>query len=98
MSETRDEYVKMMKSKLDEWNAQISQLETMARQKEAQARLDYQQRVDALKEKRQALESRLEQVRQAGEGAWEDMKTGAELAAGALGEALRSAASRFQGE
>jgi hypothetical protein len=84
-----------MKTKLDEWNSEISKLEVKARQKEAEARQDYDQRIEALKAKRQEVNASLDQMRQASEAAWKDLKAGIDLAANALGEALRSAASRF---
>ena len=95
MSEKRDAYVQKMKAKLDEWNADIAKLEAKARQKEAEAREDYQQRVDELKAKRETVEADLDRMRKAGEDAWKDLKSGIDSAANALGEALQSASSRF---
>jgi hypothetical protein len=96
MSETRDAYVKKMKAKLDEWNAEIAKLEAKAKQKEADAQQSYEKQIDELKEKRGQAKDRLDQMRQAGETAWDDLKAGIEQATTALGEAVRSAQSRFQ--
>ncbi len=41
MGETRDAFVKKMKAKLDEWNAEIAKLESRARQHEADAQKAY---------------------------------------------------------
>ncbi|MGD9098220.1 MAG: hypothetical protein PVF97_09045 [Desulfobacterales bacterium] len=96
MTTTRDAYVQKVKAKLDEWNAEIDRLEAQARQKEADAQTSLQEQIDQVKAKRRAAEEKLDDVRQAGGDAWEDLKSGVELAAEAVGDALRSARSRFQ--
>ena len=96
MTTTRDAYVQKIKAKLDEWNAEIDRLEAQARQKEADAQTRLQEQIDQVKAKRRAAEEKLDDVRQAGGDAWEDLKSGVELAAEAVGDALRSARSRFQ--
>ena len=96
MSETRDAFVKKMKAKMDEWNAEIDKLEAQSRQKEADLQTDYEKRIAELKRKRQEVRQQLEKLQQSGESAWEDLKSGVELAAVALGDALKSARARFQ--
>jgi DNA repair exonuclease SbcCD ATPase subunit len=96
MTTTRDAYVQKIKAKLDEWNAEIDRLEAQARQKEADAQTRLQEQIDQVKAKRKTAEEKLDDVRQAGGDAWEDLKSGLELATEAVGDALRSARSRFQ--
>jgi hypothetical protein len=96
MSETRDVYVKKIKAKLDEWNAEIDQLEAKARQKEADSQQRLQEQIEKVKATRNSAEEKLNGIRQAGGDAWEDLKAGLEMATDAVGEALRSARSRFQ--
>jgi len=96
MSEKRDIFVEKMKAKLDEWNADIAKLEAQARQKEADVQEDYRQRIETLKSKHKSVEERLDKVGQTGGEAWKDLKTGLELAADSMGEALSSAQSRFR--
>jgi len=55
-----------------------------------------EEQIEALKKKRKSTEEDLDKVRQAGESAWEDLKTGVENAASSLGDAIRSAQSRFK--
>ena len=85
MSPSRDAFVQKMKAKLDEWNAQIDKLEAQSRRKSAEVQADYQQRIDDLKDKRQEARQKIDKLQDAGESAWEDLKSGVELAAGALG-------------
>lgn len=95
MSGNREVYVEKMKAKLDEWNAEIDKLEAKSRQAEADAKKVYQKQIESIKEKRRETRVNLDEMRQAGEGAWQDLKAGVENAAASLGEAIRSAQSRF---
>ena len=96
MSESRDVFVKKMKAKLDEWNAEIDKLEAQSRQSEADFQEDLQKRIEGLKEQRQAAREKLDKLQSAGGSAWQDLKAGVEEAASALGQALDSARTRFQ--
>jgi hypothetical protein len=51
--------------------------------------------IEGLQQKRKAVAERLEQARDAGEGAWEDLKSGFQSASDAMEGALKSARSRF---
>jgi uncharacterized coiled-coil DUF342 family protein len=92
----RDAYVKKVQAKLDEWNAEIDKLEAKARAAQADAQIDLQQRVAELRSKRDEMTVKLQRLRDATEGAWEDLKAGLELAWEALGEAVHSAKSHFK--
>ena len=95
MSDTRDAYVKKMKAKLDEWNAEIAKLEAQAKQKEADAQVRYQDEIETLKDRRNAAKEKLDKIREGGSEAWNDLKGGFEQAVDSIGDALRSAQSRF---
>ena len=96
MSRSRDAFVKKMKAKLDEWNAEIDKLEAQSRQKGAEVQAGYQKRIADVKDKRQKARQKLDKMQGAGESAWEDLKSGVELATDALGDALKSARARFK--
>jgi ABC-type uncharacterized transport system auxiliary subunit len=96
MSDSRDVYIKKIKAKLDEWNADIDRLEAKARQADADAKMRYKGRIESLKEGRRKAVDRFERMRQASGDAWKDMRAGLDHAVDSLGEALRSAKSRFQ--
>lgn len=95
MSETRNAYVEKIKAKLDEWNADIAKLEAKARQQEADTQIKLIERIETLKKKRKSTEEDLDKLRQAGDSAWQDLKMGVENAAASLGDAIKSAKSRF---
>ncbi len=94
---TRDEYVRTLQLKLEEWNMEIDLLSEKAGKLAADAKNEYQEQIETLQEKQEAARQKIEEINLAGgESAWEDMKAGVELAWSALAEAMDSARSRFQ--
>jgi len=92
---TRDEYVRKMHSMLDKGNAEIDALTARMEHAEAGARAAYQKQIATLRARQDEARAKLESLRNAGEGAWQDMKAGVELAWDAIGEAIESARSRL---
>ena len=92
----KDAYVQKLHAKIDEWNAEIDKLKAKADQAEAESRLAYQKEIENLQQRRKEVEERLTKVRHAGEGAWQDLKSGAQDAWDTMEEALRSAKSKFK--
>jgi cell division protein FtsB len=92
---TRDEYVRKMHALLDKGNAEIDALAAKIEHVEVGARDAYQKQIDALRARQNEARAKLESLRNAGEGAWQDMKAGVELARDAIGEAIDSARSRL---
>jgi multidrug resistance efflux pump len=93
---TRDEFVRKMHSLLDKGNAEIDALEAKAEHAEAGARDAYRKQIAALRTKQEEARARLESLRTAGEGAWQDMKAGVDMAWEAIAEAIDSAKSRIK--
>ena len=97
---TKDEFVRTMHAKLDQWNAEIDTLSAKADQAaqhaEVDARAEYHKQLEALRSKRDAARSKLGELESAGESAWQDLKAGVELAWESVSEAMRSATSRFK--
>lgn len=92
----RDAYIQKLHAKIDEWNADIDKLMAKAQQVEADSRIEYQQQIDALKQQRRKVENLLADLKRSGEGAWDDLKTGLDLAFESMNEAVRSAMTRFK--
>lgn len=92
----RDVYEKKMKEKLDQWRDRIDELKVKADQAEAEAKIEYHQQIDKLRAMQRASEEKMRKLRTAGDDAWEDLKAGMDMAWESLGEAVRSAASRFK--
>jgi len=81
---------------MDQWNAEIDKLEARARGVDAEARLQYQQRLQDLRAKQADLRDKVSQVQEAGEGAWDDLRAGLEHSQQALSGAIEAAISRFK--
>ena len=91
----KDAYVQKLHAKLDEWNSEIVKLKAKADKVEAESRLEYQKEIETLQKKSDEAEEKLAEVRQASEGAWEDLKSGIQNAWDSMEKALKSARSRF---
>lgn len=104
---TKDEFIRKMYSKLDQWNNEIDVLVTKVDQAEVQVRAECRQQIEALLGKRDKTHKQLNELEQASEGVWEDMKVGVEIAWedmnvgietvwSVIGEAINSAKSNFK--
>ena len=92
----RDAYVQKMKARLDEWNAEIDRLSAKAAASQADAKLEYDKQIEALKKQRDEAGQRLNELQSVSEDAWEDMRAGVDAAWDKMTDALDTAASRFK--
>ena len=92
----KDEYVQKLHAKLDEWSAEIDKLQAKADKTSAESRIEYQKQIKNLQQRRQEAEKKVDELRSAGEGAWEDLKAGVQLSWDAMEEAVKSARSKFK--
>lgn len=92
----RDEYVRKMQQKLEEWNIEIDKLGAKADGVKGDLKLEYSEQIASLKAKQAVARKKIGELQQAGDSAWEDLKSGSELAWDALREAVDSAKSRFK--
>jgi SMC interacting uncharacterized protein involved in chromosome segregation len=74
----RDQFVKKLKSQLDEINDEVDALEARYDSAEAEVKKKYTEQLEEAKAHRAAAEKKLEEIRVAGEDAWEDLKAEAE--------------------
>ena len=92
----KEAYVQKLHAKIDEWNADIDNLKAKADQLEADSKIEYQKQIEVLKSKRDEIEKTVSELSRSGEQAWEDLKTGIDLARDAMSEAIKSATSRLR--
>lgn len=93
---TKDEYIRKMHAKLDELNAEIDALSAKAGGVTADVMKEYHEQIETLKAKQVVSRQKMEELHNAGGNAWEDLKSGIDLAWNAMNEALDSARSRFK--
>jgi uncharacterized coiled-coil DUF342 family protein len=92
----KEAYQQQLEAKLEEWQAEIDKLRAKAKGAAADSQVEYNQQIDALQSKQDEATQKLAELQEAGEGAWEQLKTGAEKAWNDLGEAVNAAKSKFR--
>jgi uncharacterized coiled-coil DUF342 family protein len=92
----REEYIRKMQAKLEEWNVEISALNAKASNVRADVKNEYYEQIESLKAKQATARQTIEELQQAGENAWSDLKSGVGLTWSAMEEVFDSAKSRFK--
>jgi chromosome segregation ATPase len=96
MSTQRDAYVEKMKAKLDEWNAEIDKLKARLDQADAESKVEYNRRLEDLRDKRRDVQNRIDEIQRAGENSWDDLKQGLENSWDILKKSVTRAKSEFE--
>lgn len=89
-------YLDKAEAQVKEWTAKIDQLKAKAEGVSADAKIEYQNQIDRLNAQKKAVQGKLKEVREAGEDAWESMKSEVERTTNELKTTLNSALSKFQ--
>lgn len=92
----RKEYIDKLSNQLKMWDNEIEKIEMKANQAKTDVKSDYQQQLEKLNLKRQAVENKINEIRGASEDAWQELKNGAEDALNTMKEAMDSAMSKFK--
>ena len=92
----KEAYRQKLEAQMREWSAKIDVLKAKADQAEADAKIEYQNRIEDLRQKKEALQAKLSELQNASDAAWKDIKAGTERAAADLKDALQSALSKFK--
>lgn len=88
-------YKQKIQSQLNEWNAEIDKLKAKADSASADAQLEYNKQIRDIQDRQETVEHKLNDLEEAGEGAWEEIKTGLNEAMDALGDSVKSASARL---
>jgi hypothetical protein len=78
--EKTEEHVGKLETQLKHWGAQLDEFVAKADRAGTTARIDNRKRIDDLKAKVHAAQSKLEEVKAAGSEKWDTLKTGVESA------------------
>lgn len=92
----KDAYEEKLHAQLDEWGAEIDKLQAKADNAKADAQLEYNKQIEELRSMQETAANKLTELRNAGDDAWEDLKAGLDNAWDSLGNALKSASSKFK--
>ena len=97
--ETKDSYLKKMKEKFDDlnykWNIERNKLEAKTQQAKVEVKEKFEEKLKTLQDRREQMRQKLDQIDNAGEEAWRDIKEGVDSAWQSLNEAIKKARSHF---
>jgi len=96
MNDKKKAYEEKLDAQLKEWNAQINLLQAKANNAKADAKIEYIKTIEVLQRKQNEAKTKLQELKAAGDEAWEDIKAGAEKAWGEVRTAFRDATARFK--
>jgi chromosome segregation ATPase len=91
----RHEYQQKVNAELEKINARIDHYQAKAREAKADAAIHYHDALEQLIAKRDAAQSKLDELQQASGEAWEDMQQGFKNAWNELSVAFQNATSTF---
>ena len=92
----RKAFIDKMAAQLKVWDAEIDKLEAKMEKAKAGAKADYQKEMKDLRAKKQTAKDKLAAVRESGDAAWEELKSGAEKAFDTMKHAFQAAMSKFK--
>ena len=92
---SRHEYIQFLHRKIDEWNLEIDRLVGLKNQIEEDSKTELNAQIYSLTQKRTEIEQQLQEITATSADAWDDMKSGLDLAWEAMNTAVKSAVSRF---
>jgi hypothetical protein len=88
MGEQRDTYLEKFKTKLDEWNLEINQLQAQAKGTHGFDLVSFNKQIESLQGKRDELKGKMVDLHTRGEAAWIDLKDGFGTAWKELGDSI----------
>ena len=92
----KDEYFTMMESQIKKWDAEVDKLRAKSAQMSAEARIKYEEQLQAMRANRDAANKKLQEIRTASESAWQNMQAGMDAAWTSMKNALDKASSQFK--
>ena len=92
----KEAYKKKLEAQFDEWKVEIDKLKAKANKAEADAQIKYHKEIENIRMKQEAVGEKLVELKDSGDEAWEDLKAGLDNAMKNLGDAIKTATSRFK--
>jgi hypothetical protein len=92
----KEEFIRMMDSKIDKWSAEIYALALKANKARMQTRAEYYKQIEVLRKKQNIAHKQLLVLGQAEECTWESMKPGIEMTWESIDATINSVKSSFK--
>lgn len=96
MTNERKAYEDKLYAQLAEWNAQTTLLKARADKAKAEAKIEYYKTIEALQHRQEVAKTKLQELKLAGDEAWEEVKAGVEKTWEEVKTTFHSAASKFK--
>jgi hypothetical protein len=93
---TKEAYKQKIEAELELARAKLAEFKAQAKSSAADARIKHAKQVDDLEKKFDATKAKLNELGEASDDAWDQLKDGVESAWGALRVAIRNAAAKFK--
>ena len=94
----REEFIAKMSNRLKEWSTELDKLENSVQTVKSKSQEKYRQQIADLRKKREETEKKLNEIRAAGDGAWENTKGEAERAWTALKDGYAAFRAHYKDE
>lgn len=94
---SRDEFMKELKTRIEEWNNEISQVEQNLKNASEHARIETEEKLNELRRYRDDARARLAEVEQQSEDAWQAARDRTEAAWNKLNDGFRRILDRARG-
>lgn len=94
--EKRKLYIEKIEANLAQYDARLLEMRGKAAEVQADMKLEYLSQVENLEKKRDEFKEKHNQLKKAGEHAWEDVKAGTEKAWNELKDSVDKASNRFK--
>jgi nucleotide-binding universal stress UspA family protein len=92
----REKYLAKAEAQLKDWSTKIDQLKAKAEESRGAVKAKYDQQIEELRKKQEAVRSRIRAYGTSGGEAWKDLKTGVDQALDELKKSIKQAVSRFK--
>jgi uncharacterized coiled-coil DUF342 family protein len=93
----KDEYLEKFKAQLDEWSADIDELETRARLADAELRDKIEEQLSALRTQRDSANAKFMEIHESAGDAWQELIKGGDEAWESIKSAVLEARKKFGG-
>ncbi len=89
-------YREKLEAQLKEWKSKIEMLEKKATEATGETKTELMKAISELRQKKEVVKEKLNELQKAGSAAWDTMKEGVEKTASELKSALDKVISRFK--
>ena len=92
----RKAYIEKAQARLAQYDAEIDKLKAKMDEVQADAKVAYRTALEDAQTKRREVQDKLDEMKVASEGAWDDLSRGLETAWDDLSDSVQKAADRFR--